>query len=111
FTDRYHTEELGSPRQVRNAIAYVLNNWRRHQADTASRFELFRGRLDPYASGLAFGGWQETVPERDHVYPPEYEPPLVREPVTWLLARGWTRAKSISMFEVPGPRAGPRVDA
>jgi putative transposase len=111
FTDRYHTEDLGSPRQVRNAIAYVLNNWRRHQVDTASPFELFRGRLDPYASGLAFGGWQETVPERDQIYPPEYEPPLVREPVTWLLGRGWTRAKSISMFEVPGPHAIPRVDA
>ena len=111
FTDRYHAEPLASVRQVRNAIAYVLNNWRRHHADEPSVFQLFRGRLDPYASGLAFAGWRESVPEREQVYPPDYEPPPTREPTTWLLGQGWTRATSISMFEVPGPRAIARVDA
>ena len=42
---------------------------------------------------------------------PDYEPPPTREPTTWLLGQGWTRAKSISMFELPGPRAVARVDA
>jgi putative transposase len=111
FTDRYHAEDLGSVRQVRNAIAYVLNNWRRHHVDSTSVFQLFSGRLDPYASGLAFHGWRETVPERDQVYPPDYEAPPTSEPTTWLLGQGWTRAKSISMFEVPGPNPTRRVDA
>jgi len=30
FTDRYHAEQLRTPRQVRNALVYVLNNRRRH---------------------------------------------------------------------------------
>ena len=111
FTDRYHTEALGSVRQVRNAIAYVLNNWRRHHVDASSVFQLFAGRLDPYASGLAFAGWRELVPEREQIYPPDYEPPPTREPRTWLLIAGWTKAKSISMFEVPGPHPVARIDA
>jgi len=111
FTDRYHAEPLGSVRQVRNAIAYVLNNWRRHHVDGPSVFQLFGGRLDPYASGLAFAGWRESVPEREQIYPPDYEPPPTREPMTWLLGQGWTRAKSISMFELPGPHTLARVDA
>ena len=30
FADRYHDRTLRSPREVRNALAYVLNNFRRH---------------------------------------------------------------------------------
>ena len=54
FTDRYHREDLDTPRQVRNALAYVINNWRRHGVDRGALFSLHHGRLDPYASGLSF---------------------------------------------------------
>ena len=30
FADRYHDRVLRTPREVRNALAYVLNNARRH---------------------------------------------------------------------------------
>ena len=30
FPDRYHAVVIRSPRQARNNLAYVLNNWRRH---------------------------------------------------------------------------------
>src|SRR5450432_617707 len=30
FTDRYHARNLTTPRDVRNCVAYVLNNWRHH---------------------------------------------------------------------------------
>lgn len=31
FAHRYHRVDITSPRQMRNALAYVLNNWRRHR--------------------------------------------------------------------------------
>jgi hypothetical protein len=30
FHERYHARHLRSPRQVRNVLVYVLNNWRKH---------------------------------------------------------------------------------
>jgi putative transposase len=110
FGDRYYTEDIGSVRQVRNTLSYVLNNWRRHR-DDAGAYSLFEGRLDPYASGLSFSGWREAVPEHDRWLPRDYEPLDVSEPRTWLLGVGWTRAAAISMFETPGPRKIQRVDA
>ncbi|MEO6777451.1 MAG: transposase [Kofleriaceae bacterium] len=110
FADRYFTEDLGSVRQVRNTLSYVLNNWRRHRDDRGA-YSLFEGRLDPYASGLAFRGWREAIPEAQRVLPRGYEPPAVSAPRTWLLGTGWTRAPLISMFETPGPRTIQRVDA
>jgi REP element-mobilizing transposase RayT len=93
FVDRYHAVDLGSVRQVRNALAYVINNWRKHR-DARGRVTL----LDPYASGFAFDGWREALPDPS----PTYEPPPVSEPATWLLAVGWKRARPISVFEIPG---------
>ncbi|MEO6772766.1 MAG: transposase [Kofleriaceae bacterium] len=110
FADRYFAEDIGSVRQVRNTLSYVLNNWRRHRDDTGS-YSLFEGRLDPYASGLAFTGWRELVPDGERRLPRGYEPPEVSAPRTWLLGIGWTRATTISMFETPGPRKVRRVDA
>jgi hypothetical protein len=36
FPDRYHMEIITTPRQARHALAYVLNNWRKHREDKAS---------------------------------------------------------------------------
>jgi putative transposase len=110
FADRYYTEDIGSVRQVRNTLSYVLNNWRRHR-DDAGAYSLFEGRLDPYASGLAFAGWREAIPDDVRTLPRDYEPLEVSAPRTWLLNMGWTRANPISMFETPGPRKISRVDA
>ncbi len=32
--ERYHSRELGSPREVRNALAYVLQNFKKHEYTT-----------------------------------------------------------------------------
>ena len=45
FVDRYHPVVITTPRQARHALAYVLNNWRRHREPGA-------GPLDPYSSAL-----------------------------------------------------------
>ena len=41
--DRYHARALATPREVRNCIAYVLNNWRHHGEDRNRR-----GLVDKY---------------------------------------------------------------
>ena len=101
FADRYHARVLGSPRQVRNCIAYVLNNWRHHQADLERAKRPWK--VDPYSSSLSFDGWKQR--EAAGVYsqaPGGYAPPFVWLPRTWLLREGWRRYGLIDQAEVPG---------
>jgi len=101
FPDRYHARILNSPILVRNAIRYVLNNWRHHRQD---RNALARSWLvDPFSSGISFRGWRE-LESRLWMWqpPPGYEPLWVWRPKTWLLSRGWERAGAISVRDVPG---------
>ena len=86
FAFRYHATPITSPAQARNALAYILNNWRRHKNDIRSPF-----RIDPYSSAEQFfgGARAEALP-------------CVRA-TTWLLTDGWTRAGPIRLDEVPGP--------
>ena len=99
FPDRYHAKRLASPRQVRNCLAYVMNNWRHHGED--------KGRswlLDPFSSAVAFEGWKEramALGER-YLQPSRYVSPLVWEPKTWLLTTGWRKHGLISVHERPG---------
>ena len=52
FAERYNARELKSPRQVRNARAYVMNNARRHEAQRGREWP--RGAIDPYSSWAWF---------------------------------------------------------
>jgi len=110
FVDRYHAEGLSSVRQVRNALSYVLNNWRRHAADRETSLQLCGGHLDPYASGHAFAGWSEQLPAAGRL-PRDYGPAPACAPRTWLLSTGWAKAKPISCFEIPGPRPRAQFEA
>jgi REP element-mobilizing transposase RayT len=100
FADRFHAEVLTSPTQARNALRYVLNNWRRHGEDRG-----VRGRVDPYSSGPQFAGWSDddaTVVRLERGV--ELVP--TSHPTTWLLTRGWKRGGGrISPWERPGPEA------
>jgi hypothetical protein len=106
FEYRYHVTRLTTPRQTRNALVYVLNNWRRHGEDL--RGDRQRAAiLDPYSSAVAFTGWKDFAVT---ALPPGYAPLPVAAPQTWLLGDGWRRAdRPISAWEVPGPleRAAP----
>jgi REP element-mobilizing transposase RayT len=106
FQDRYHLVVIRSPTQMRNVLAYVLGNWRKHGADR----QVTPGwRVDPYATGYAFGGWKElrdggalwptTVAARGIVVKPAR---------SWILRIGWRRGgPEISVRDVPGrPRSG-----
>jgi REP element-mobilizing transposase RayT len=98
FTDRYHPRALKTPTEVRHALAYVLNNWRKH-GEHHTR-ELAAWPIDLFASGIAFDGWNRPLLERP---PPTYEPLVVVRAQSWLLAHGWRRAGGpISMHGIPG---------
>jgi hypothetical protein len=97
--DRYHVHILRTPREVRNAIAYVLLNARRHAAKLGRRLSK-AARIDPASSGRWFDGWR-TAPLPGG--PPER--PAVARPRSWLLRFGWRRSGLIEPWEVPGGRS------
>lgn len=97
FADRYHARYLRTPREVRNALAYCLDNWRRH----GEHREHPGWRTDPFSSADAFDGWTCGP-----VAPPSarHGPAPVAAPATWLLRIGWRRHGELRPTEVPGPR-------
>jgi REP element-mobilizing transposase RayT len=102
FADRYHARLIKSPTQARHAINYVLNNWRRHDQDEVSEAVRFWD-VDYMSSAVSFGGWKEleSASFKHNIDPAERL--CVARPQSWLLAAGWRKAGSISMFSVPGP--------
>lgn len=97
FADRYHAAPLRTPTQVRHALNYVLNNWRRHGEDRGSH-----AALDPFATGRTFDGFadrQGLTPWRA-----DDEPLPIAFPTSWLLTKGWRQRGLISTQHVPGPR-------
>jgi hypothetical protein len=97
FGDRYHARILRTPREVRNALAYVLNNARRHAQQLGRSYP--PRWVDPFSSATAFDGWRDP-PDADR------GPPLPILPArVWLLKVGWRRHGLIALDEVPGPRA------
>ncbi len=105
FPDRYHEEIITTPRQARNALCYVLNNWRKHRED--QRGDAAGWRIDPFSSAWAFGGWMERGDSPFAWKTREtYAPMLTAYPQTWLLREGWRRGGgAVSVNEVPGARA------
>jgi REP element-mobilizing transposase RayT len=88
FADRFHDRVLRSPRQVRNALAYVLCNARKHGLAPSRS-----GWLDPHSSAAAFDGWRAHEPTvSDAVVPPR----------TWLLRVGWRRGGLLDVDHRPG---------
>ena len=101
FTDRYHATPITHPRQARNALAYVLNNWRKHREDRGSE-RMKRAQVDPFSTGVWFPDWdgRDGMP---FVWPRGYEPLPASAPRTWLLTVGWKRSKqAVRSWEVPG---------
>jgi putative transposase len=101
-SDRYHARTLTSPKAVRRAIAYVLNNWRRHGEHERG---VAKGWLvDPFSTGASFGGWKE-LEDKLFLFPlrESYQPLMMCYPQTWLLRVGWERHGLVGAREIPGP--------
>ena len=80
FSDRYHSRILRTPREVRTALVYVLQNARKHGV------KLSRS-IDTFSSGLWFDGWRKgkRILESLHQAAP------VAGSRSWLLGTGWRR--------------------
>lgn len=63
WADRFHSRALKTPREVRNALVYVLANFRKHARRTP------RGGIDPFSSGAWFDGWREWKPSSGRAPP------------------------------------------
>ena len=92
FPERYHARPWSTPSEVRNGLAYVAGNLRRHAAQAGKT--LPSQWVDPCSSGPAFSGWIEDVG------PDKRVPVLVAE--TWLLRVGWRRRGLVAVDAVPG---------
>jgi len=79
--ERYHARLLKTPRQVRNALLYVLGNACRHFGGTG---------IDHLSSAPSFFGLRA---------------PLTAAPRTWLLRAGWARHGRIDPADLSAPAA------
>jgi REP element-mobilizing transposase RayT len=77
--DRWHGRELGSPREVRNAIVYVFRNLAKHGTTM-----LGDGNVDLLSSAPRFTWWTRPI---SCTFPDEPWPDST--PSTWLLGSGW----------------------
>jgi hypothetical protein len=78
--DRFHSRELASPTEVRNALVYVFRNLARHGAQLHGD-----GNVDQLSSAPRFTRWTRSVFSlHDDAAAWPHAPPR-----TWLLKRGW----------------------
>ena len=96
--ERYHARSLRTPREVRNCLAYALNNWRHHGEHRREPSSL----VDKYSSGIAFDGWKELGHGERFATPSIHVSLTVWRPRVWLLTTGWLRHGLVSIREVPG---------
>jgi hypothetical protein len=88
FAHRYHARPLRTPREVRNALAYALNNARKHGLKAPPRW------IDPCSSGLLFDGWCTGILQSEDGAPAALfvdGRPITAAARSWLLTRGWRR--------------------
>jgi REP element-mobilizing transposase RayT len=76
FPQRYHARALGTPRETRLGLRYVLLNHRKHLRAPPC--------VDPRSSGAWFDGWKQIIA------PPTEDCP-VSAAHTWLARTGWQK--------------------
>jgi len=94
LADRYHVRTLKTPREVRNALRYVLLNASRHASRTLE--------LDSASSARWFDGWRSDPPATPA--PPGPEPRPIARARSWLLRLGWQLHGLLEPAAVPGPK-------
>ena len=82
--DRFHARILRTPRDVRYALVYVLQNARKHGAQLTG--------IDAHSSGPWFRGWRDRVGRT---------PSPIAAARSWLLTTGWQRLGLLRTDEAP----------
>jgi hypothetical protein len=99
FAERYHTRALRSPRQVRNALRYVLLNDHHHAARWG---DVLPSWPSYYSSGATFDGWRHPLQPRAHWQREHLAAAPATMPATvWLLTTGWRRHGPIWFDDPP----------
>jgi putative transposase len=108
--DRYHRRDLHTPREVRNALVYVLTNLKKHAPELrayddhdARRGD--SGVIDTRSSAPFFQGWDRGPPPMNARRP--NTSPVATAPWSWLLAQGWKRHGLVSWTAAPARGARP----
>ena len=97
FAERFHSRDLSTPREIRNALAYVYTNKAKHHDYPKwmpHRIGMVEEGIDPCSSAGWADVWREPPPA-------EEMPAPVCQAKTWLLARGWRRHGLIGRDEEP----------
>ena len=109
LADRYHLRLLRTPKEVRNALRYVLLNARHHAgvaalAKARKVVRVAEELLDRASSARFFDGWKREAVGTGRGRDPST--PTIPSPVararTWLLAVGWRRHGLLDPADVPG---------
>lgn len=98
WRERYHRRDLASPRQYRNALVYVVFNFRKH-ARGAERVARAR-MLDGCSSAIWLDDWRDDA-FRQRVRAARAGPPPVASPATWTARVGWKRFGRLDPRESP----------
>jgi putative transposase len=85
--ERYGIRTLETPKATRDAIVYVLMNFRKHHPTD-------RSPIDPCSSAPWFEGFRGPMPAPT-------DPPPTWRPRTWLASAGWKRHGLIDPAESP----------
>lgn len=90
FADRYHVRLLESPTEVRNALAYVLQNFTKHSK--------LLNHVDEFSSAPYFPHWKKLLGKKTGPILDDLEarrsplPNYLCHPKSWLAREGWMRA-------------------
>jgi len=101
WADRWHGRALATPREVRNALVYVLANFRKH-----AHRPLPPG-VDKYSSGAWFDGWRDVraspglAPPSPHGVNDAAEARPISRARSWLGGIGWRRHGLLRLDEAP----------
>ena len=90
FDGRFHLHVLKNPTEMRNALAYVLQNFSKHS-------KLLK-HVDRYSSAPYFGDWRQLLGSRagpilSAMGKPPPLPEHLSSPRSWLAQTGWMKAK------------------
>ena len=95
FADRYHDRILKTPREVRNALCYVLGNGKKHAAE--GRQVHVHAVIDTFTSAPWFDGFRERITVRGL----EVIARPITDARTWMLTIGWRRHGLLSVHDLP----------
>jgi putative transposase len=100
WRERYHRRDLATPRQFRNALVYVLNNFRKHAA-TSEKAANARA-LDRCSSAIWVDEWKDDAfREWVREHRARAGPRPTATPRTWIARIGWKRHGLLDPRESP----------